>query len=143
MWSKGEDRATSAWKHFRNERGLGIFDTLLVCILVSILIGIVIPYYRGMEREAKESALQTGLAALRKGIELYRLLEGEFPTDLKNLAHARYVIPVREDTFFSGDYLRGQTLDKEGNLLDPFGNRYRYDPKNGAVTSATGGYEDW
>lgn len=143
MWSKEEGRATSAWRVFRNERGLGLFDTLLVCILVSILIGTVIPYYQRLEKKAREAALQTGLANLRKGVELYHLLQGEFPTDLKRLVHARYVIPVREDTFFSGEYLRDQAVDDEGNLLDPFGNRYRYDPKNRTVSSGTEGYEDW
>lgn len=142
MWSK-EGRATSTGRPFRNEQGSGIFDTLLVCILVSILIGTVIPYYQRLEREAREAALQTGLANIRKGIELYHLLQGELPINLRRLVHARYVIPIREDTFFSGEYLRNQAVDEEGNLLDPFGNRYRYDPKKGAVASETEGYENW
>jgi type II secretory pathway pseudopilin PulG len=122
---------------------LGIFDTLLVCILVSILIGTVIPYYQQLAREAKETALQTGLANIRKGIDLYRVLQGRLPADLKSLVHARYIIPAREDTFFSGEYLRSQATDSTGNLVDPFGNQYRYNPLKGTVSSGTEGYETW
>lgn len=127
----------------RNQKGAGILETLLVCILMSILIGMVIPYYQRLAQEAKEAALQTSLSQIRKGVELYSVLQGHFPTDLKSLVNARYVIPVRENTFFSGEYLRKQVLDDEGNLLDPFGNRYRYKPKNGTVNSETEGYENW
>lgn len=87
--------------------------------------------------------MQTGLANIRKGIELYQVLEGRNPADLKSLVHKRYVIATRQDTFFSGEYLRAQAQDKEGNLLDPFGNRYRYDSKNGTVAPETKGYEKW
>lgn len=127
----------------RKQKGTGTLETLLVCILVSILIGAVIPYYQQMMQRARESALQTGLVNIRKSIELYRALEGRYPADLKRLVHARYVIPVRKDTFFSGEYLRNQAVDAKGNLLDPFGNQYQYDPKDGTVFSETEGYESW
>lgn len=141
MWSKGGDKAIA--RSLQNEKGLGILDTLFVCILVSILIGTVIPYYERLEQEAREVTLQTGLANIRKGIELYQALKGQNPSDLKSLVRARYVIPTRQDTFFSGEYLRAQAQDKEGNLLDPFGNRYEYDRNNGKVSSGTKGYETW
>lgn len=135
MWSKEEGRRSSIlW---------GSLDTLLVCILVSILIGTVIPYYQKIQQDAKEAVLMSGLVNIRKGIELYTALQGRYPSDLKDLINARYVIPVREDTFFSGEYLRSQSVDAEGNLLDPFGHRYLYNPKNGIVTSGTEGYQTW
>lgn len=127
----------------QSQKGAGILDTLLVCILVSILIGIVIPYHYRMTQKAKETALQVGLNQIRKGVELHYVLQGRFPKNLKSLIHARYVVPVRDDTFFSGEYLRAQVVDQQGNLLDPFGNQYRYNPNSGAVVSETEGYEHW
>ncbi len=143
MWSKEEVSPTSPFALIRNERGLGILDTLLVCILVSILIGTAIPYYQQLTLGAREAALQTGLANIRKSIELYQVLQGHYPSELRSLLHARYVVPVREDTFFSGEYLRNQAIDAKGNLLDPFGNQYQYNPKDGTVLSGTQGYETW
>ncbi|MFY9269743.1 MAG: type II secretion system protein GspG [Candidatus Manganitrophaceae bacterium] len=127
----------------RNQKGAGTLETLLVCILVGILVGAVIPYYQKLQRDMKEATLQTGLANIRKGIELYHLFQGRYPSDLKVLVNTRYLIPIREDTFFSGEYLRNQTVDSEGDLLDPFGNRYRYDLKSGSVRSGTEGYKTW
>lgn len=126
-----------------NQKGQGILDTLLVCILVSILVGTVIPYYQRLAQQAREAALQTGLVNIRKGVELYQVLQGHYPPDLKSLVHAHFIIAAREDTFFSGEYLRHRATDLEGNLLDPFGNRYRYDPSKGTVFSGTKGYELW
>lgn len=141
MWSKGEDKAIVPL--LRNEKGLGILDTLFVCILVSILIGTVFPYYQTLAQEARESALQTGLANIRKGVELYHVLQGDYPENLKDLVRKRYLIAAGQKAFFSGEYLQAQAQDPEGNLLDPFGNRYLYDKKNGIVASGTKGYEKW
>jgi Tfp pilus assembly protein PilE len=127
----------------RDQKGAGVFETLLVCILVAILIGTVIPYYRNLTREAKEVALQGSLVNLRKAVELYHILQGKYPLDLKRLATEKYVIPIRGDTFFSGEYLRAQAVDTDGYPIDPFGARYRYDPQKGKVASASRGYETW
>jgi len=127
----------------RNQRGAGIFEILLVCILISLLVGMVIPYYQRLAQKAREVTLQSGLIQIRKGVELYRVLQGHYPSDLKSLVHARYLIPIQEGTFFSGEYLNQQTMDAEGNLLDPFGNSYRYNNKDGTVSSSTKEYEKW
>lgn len=127
----------------RNQKGAGILDTLLVCILAGILVGTVIPYYQKLQKDAKEATLRTGLMNIRKAIELYHILQGRYPSDLEGLVNARYLIPVREDTFFSGEYLRNQAIDASGHLLDPFGNRYNYDQETGSVISGTDGYHDW
>src|SRR5579884_1647772 len=104
MWLKEEARSKLLGS-MDNQNGLGILDTILVCILMSILVGTAIPYYQKLERDAKGATLRAGLENIRKGIELYHALEGHYPTDLNVLIRARYVIPVREDTFFSGEYL--------------------------------------
>lgn len=127
----------------RNQKGAGALETLFVCIVVSILIGVVIPYYQKLEQEGKEITLKTGLMNIRKGIELYQALQGFYPADLKTLVQARYAIPFRDNSVFSGEYLSSQTVDPEGNLLDPFGNRYRYNKKDGTVFSGTSGFEKW
>lgn len=143
MSLKEEDRSGSQSVRLQNEKGLGIFDTILVCTLIGILIGIAIPYYQKLVKEAREVALRSGLVNVRKGVELYHALQGHYPADLKNLARRRYVVETRKDTFFSGEYLSAVSSDAEGYLLDSFGNRYLYDPVRGHVTSTTKGYETW
>jgi len=125
------------------ERGLGAFDTLLVCMLVGLMIAVAFPYYQRLVKDAKEAGLQSALANLRTAIRIYRALEGEYPKDLGVLVHRRFIIPIREEGLFSGEYLRAQAQDREGHLIDPFGNVYRYDQRRGVVASATQGYEAW
>jgi|SRR3569832_1340695 len=141
MWLKEEGKTIAS--PLQNQKGLGIFDTLLVCILISISIGMVIPYYQKLAQDAREAALKTGLGNIRKGIELYQVLQGHNPSDLKSLVGMRYLVPIREDTFFSGEYLGAQAKNGEGDLVDPFGNRYQYDRRNGTVISGTKEYEKW
>lgn len=142
MWSN-EDKSTGAARLFQNEEGKGALDTLLVCILIGIMITVIFSYYSMTVRVAKEVTLQAGLVNLRKTIQLYHFMEHQYPSDLGSLVQKRLVFPAREDTFFKEEYLSSVTVDPEGHLLDPFGNRYRYDPRNGRISSRTPGYETW
>lgn len=125
-----------------NQKGFTTLETLFVCIIIGILIGFAWPYYLRLEREAKEVTLRTGLVNIRSGIVLYQALEQHYPADLRSLVHRKYLLPVR-DEIISGEYLLAQAVDGEGNLLDPFGNRYRYNSVSGHVVSSTKGYESW
>lgn len=127
----------------QNEKGRGILDTLVVCILVGIIIAVIFPYYHKTVSEARETALRAGLINIRKTIQLYHFVEHQYPPDLRRLVHQKLVLPAREDTFLTEQYLNAVTADPEGHLLDPFGNRYRYDPRSGRVSSETPGYETW
>lgn len=142
MWSN-EGKSTRAARVFQSEEGKGALDTLLVCILIGIVIAVIFPYYHMTVKVAKEVALQAGLVNIRKTIQLYQFMEHQYPPDLGSLTQKRLVLPAREDTFFKKEYLSSVAADPEGHLLDPFGNRYRYDPRNGRVSSGTPGYETW
>ena len=125
-----------------NQRGSTVLEAVLTCIVIGILIGIAVPYYHRLALEAKKVTLRAGLVNIRGGIGLYHALEQHYPTDLKSLVHRKYLLPVSNE-IISGEYLMAQSVDGEGNLLDPFGNRYRYDSATGRVTSNTKGYENW
>jgi type II secretory pathway pseudopilin PulG len=123
--------------------GLTVFDTLLVCILVSALIVGFATYYGKMVREARETALKVDLANMRSSIQFYQMNQGRNPSDLPELLLKRYLIPTKEGTIFNNQYLLAQTIDFSGYPVDPFGQRYRYDPATGSVKSRNRDYEDW
>lgn len=125
------------------QAGFTVFDTLLVCILIAGLMAVWMAYYGQMIRQAKETALQTDLSSIRLSIQLYRLLNGRYPGDLKELLTRRFLMPTKEGTIFNDQYLRAQALDHRGYPVDPFGERYRYDPVLGRVSPGTRGYENW
>jgi type II secretory pathway pseudopilin PulG len=129
----------------KNQRpsGLTIFDTLLVCILATGMMAVFMTYYGRMVQEAKETALKTSLASIRLSIHLYHTLNGRYPKDLEELLTKRFLVPTKEGTIFSGQYLKAQTLDSYGHLIDSFGQQYQYNPAGGKVSSGTVGYENW
>jgi len=123
--------------------GFTVFDTLLVCILIAGMMAVLMIYYQRTIQEAKETALRTGLASIRLSIQLYHVLNGRYPKDLPELLTKRFLMPTKEGTIFSDQYLKAQALDPSGYLIDPFGQRYQYNPVLGRVTSSTRGYENW
>lgn len=129
--------------HHHGEKGLGIIDTVVVLVLISILIGVLIPKYQRMAREAQEVALQISLGNIRKSIQGYILTQQKIPADLRDLMRERFVFPIQGGTIFTDQYLKTLSLDDEGYPTDPFGNRYGYDASRGLVYSTTKGYEKW
>ncbi|HUK55951.1 MAG TPA: type II secretion system protein [Nitrospiria bacterium] len=127
----------------KGEQGLGIIDTLIVVVLISIFIGVLIPKYQRMAQAAREAALQISLGNLRKAVQVYVLTRQKIPADLKDLMREHYTLPIKEGTLFTDQYLKTKALDESGNPVDPFGNPFGYDPSNGRVYSTTKGYEKW
>ena len=120
-----------------------MFDTVLVCLLVAGLTVAFMTYYERMAQEARQTALKVGLANIRLSTELYRALNGRYPHDLKHLLSERFLIPAEQGTILNDWYLRAQALDHSGYPVDPFGERYQYEPASGRVSSGTRGYQNW
>ncbi len=139
----------------RSQRGLGAIDTLVVCTIVGLLIVVFFSYEERLVQEAKEVALRSGLQNIRTSINLYRAYHGNSnPESLKILVEAKVLAPNRageqsaapyliQTSLLEKVYLDAYAVDEEGYPIDPFGNRYNYDPKSGDVASRTSGYETW
>jgi len=132
-----------------NAKGLTIIDAVIVLCLIGILIGVVIPKYQRMAREAQEAALKIGLANIRSSIRLFRALNERNPKSLNELIEKSVMLPSRMgpdpsagSIFLDENYLAAQALDAHGRLVDPFGSYYEYDPVLGAVKSSTRGFEN-
>jgi len=138
-----EDKSPRRWLFIRDERGGWALETLFICVLVGIIMGILIPSHQRVSLEAKEITLKANLVNIRKAIELYYALNSRYPDDLRVLVRDKYKIPVKEGTFFSGEYLSARELGPDGNLLDPFGMQFQYENKDGSINSASRGYETW
>ena len=105
--------------------------------------GVLIPKYERMAQEAREVALQISLGNIRKAVQVYVLTQQRIPADIRDLLRERFVFPIKEGTVFTDQYLKTSALDEEGYPIDPFGNRYGYEPSPGRVYSTTRGYEKW
>lgn len=99
--------------------------------------------------QAQRTALRAELANIRRSIELFKALNGRNPADLRELAQKQFVMPAHRSpgsfpaAAIKGAYLSATAVDAEGNILDPFGNPFSYDPGRGEVRTATKGLETW
>jgi type II secretory pathway pseudopilin PulG len=132
-----------------HQKGLTIVETLITLCLIGALIGVVVPKYQRMAREAQESALKAGLTNIRLSIKLFKMLNGRNPRDLGELTERDWMLPARigadpyTGSIFKQKYLITQARDAKGNILDAFGNPFSYDAAGGEVKSTTRGYETW
>ena len=60
-------------KPSRKQQGLTIVDALITLCLIGIMIGIVIPKYQRLAKEAQESAVKAELHNIRTSINLFRI----------------------------------------------------------------------
>jgi competence protein ComGC len=133
----------------RNPKGFTILDALITLCLIGILTGVVIPKYRRMAHEAQESAVKAELTNVRTSISLFKMLNKRNPESLKELIEKKVMLPARtgrepySTSFFDQKYLNSRAVDSQGNVLDVFGNPFRYDPVRGVVRATTKGFEDW
>ncbi|HEX9758691.1 MAG TPA: type II secretion system protein [Nitrospiria bacterium] len=128
----------------KRQEGLGVIDTLIVCIIVAFLMVVFLAHYQQVAQKAQETSLKEGLRNIRVSINVYRAWNrNQNPENLRKLITESYLWPSPSGTLFKRYYLEASSTDSEGHLLDPFGRRYHYEPKTGEVWSGTEGYEKW
>ena len=133
----------------RNQRGFTILDALITLCVIGVLFGIFVPKYQRIAQEAQETALRSGLFNIRSSIRLFRIFNGRNPRSLTEMVEKKVILPARigadasTGSFFEQKYLMDHSVDKKGNIVDPFGNPVVYDPLSGAVRTTTKGYESW
>jgi hypothetical protein len=144
-------RRVGIWR----ERGAAAFNTLATCILIALLISTGMSYYFQLVRHAREVALRYELANIRTAIVLFTTLNRRFPASIRELVDKECLLPDAEYTIATGRvflesrtifkraFLEPTSLDARGQVIDPFGRPYRYDPLRGAVAPDEQPYRQW
>lgn len=116
------------------------WEWLLVVVLVVLTVGLTAATYTYQQRLVKSQALHYQLQLLRTAELLYVAVNKQAPADVGQLIDGTFQLP--------GDavvhrFIEHPPMLEEGNLIDPFGNPYRYDARTGWFKSQTPGYEFW
>lgn len=83
----------------RLQAGFTLVELLIVVIILAILAAVVIPQFSSSTTDAKESALDANLAALRNAIELYRVQHNAiYPGAVATSAGAACAAPAAKGT---------------------------------------------
>jgi type II secretory pathway pseudopilin PulG len=129
--------------------GITVADALISLCIIGILAGIFIAKLERVTREARDTALRSELSNLRTSIMLFKLMNGRYPANLLELREKKVLLPARVGadrytwSVIDERYLMAHAVDNRGNVLDPFGYPFAYDPRTGNVKATTSGYETW
>lgn len=112
-----------------------------------------------IDRQAREAALKWELRNLRSAVALFSFFNSRVPRSLHEVLERGFIEPFRRDVklgmvrveplqlrmknFISTDLIQEMGIDDEGNILDPFGNKYVFDPVGGRLFTTTPGFETW
>lgn len=71
------------WKkgRYMKQRGFTIVELLVVIVVISILAGITIVAYNGVQGRARDTARVSDVNAIRKALEVYKSFNGSYPQE--------------------------------------------------------------
>lgn len=125
----------------QQQRGFTLIELIIVCAMISILLGVMIPVYKIHVLHANEAVLKQDLYNMRTAIDQYTQDKQKAPQSLSDIVTAGYLHaipkdpfthsaetwqPVMEDTLQSVDQTEPGISDvKSGsNLISSEGNAY-------------------
>lgn len=113
-------------------------EIIIVVILISLLWFFGFDAYKKMVLNTKEAALANELKIIRQAVYVYVLKYKIYPENLKELEEKNII--DFEGKIKNQKYMKNKRVLETGVVLDPFGNPYIYDKKNGQIRSSTPKY---
>ena len=83
----------------RQQRGFTLIELIIVCAIISILLGIMVPVYKIHILHANEAVLKVDLYHMRTAIDQYTQDKNKAPQDLNDLVTAGYLHSLPKDPF--------------------------------------------
>ena len=84
---------------FKRQRGFTLIEMIIVCAIISILLGIMVPIYRIHILHANEAVLKEDLYNMRQAIDQYTQDKGKAPQALDDIVSAGYLHAIPKDPF--------------------------------------------
>src|SRR5579864_9612605 len=81
------------------QSGFTLIELIIVCAMISILLGIMVPIYRIHVLHANEAVLKEDLYHMRTAIDQYTQDKGKAPQALDDIVTAGYLHAIPKDPF--------------------------------------------
>jgi general secretion pathway protein G len=81
------------------QHGFTLIELIIVCAMISILVGVMIPVYRMHVLHANEAVLKEDLYHMRTAIDQYTQDKGKAPQALDDIVTAGYLHALPKDPF--------------------------------------------
>ena len=86
-------------KKQERQRGFTLIELIIVCAMISILLGIMVPVYKMHVLHANEAVLKEDLYHMRTAIDQYTQDKGKAPQTLDDIVTAGYLHAIPKDPF--------------------------------------------
>ncbi len=83
----------------RRQRGFTLIELIIVCAMIGILLGVMVPVYKTHIVHAKEAVLKQDLFNMRQAIDQYTQDKGKAPQELNDIVSAGYLHAIPQDPF--------------------------------------------
>lgn len=83
----------------RQQRGFTLIELIIVCAMISILLGVMVPIYKIHILHANEGVLKQDLYHMRTAIDQYTQDKGKAPQALEDIVTAGYLHAIPKDPF--------------------------------------------
>jgi general secretion pathway protein G len=83
----------------RQQRGFTLIEMIIVCAIISILLGVMVPIYKIHVLHANEAVLKQDLYNMRTAIDQYTQDKSKAPQDLNEIVTAGYLHALPKDPF--------------------------------------------
>ena len=81
----------------RQQRGFTLIELIIVCAMISILLGVMVPIYKIHIVHANEAVLKEDLFNMRQAIDQYTQDKGKAPQALEDIVTAGYLHAIPKD----------------------------------------------
>ena len=116
---------------FDNKLGRSLIEITFTVLVIFIISAVFTRYWIVNLKEAREVTLENQLTNIKLSLELYMILEGRHPEDLREL-DKKYKLKI-DDSIYERRYLDDQFFDEGRYPVDPYGHRFLYDSKTASV----------
>lgn len=83
----------------RQQGGFTLIELIIVCSMIMILLGVMVPIYKIHVLHANEAVLKQDLYNMRTAIDQYTQDKGKAPQDLNDIVTAGYLHAIPKDPF--------------------------------------------
>src|SRR5215471_3597433 len=83
----------------KRQRGFTLIEMIIVCAIISILLGIMVPVYKIHILHANEAVLKEDLYHMRTAIDQYTQDKNKAPQELNDIVTAGYLHALPKDPF--------------------------------------------